>query len=147
MSTQNICLKLLVKNINSCTLKGLVNLNLWSKFNILFQLKKTLYKLRITKFLFWFLIFVFRFSFCDVQTDTFYQMIYIILSYAVIVFQWITSCVNYIMTTRYITLSAGASNIMAMSVTKMQIFVEIKQFWKAQKSHLKGHMINRILQA
>ena len=50
------------------------------------------------------------------------------------------------MTIRYITLSAGTSNIMTTSVTTMQIFIETKQTFKAIKSHLKGNMMNRILQ-
>ena len=32
------------------------------------------------------------------------------------------------MATRYIKLSAGASNVMTTSVTKMQIFIELKNF-------------------
>ena len=45
------------------------------------------------------------------------------------------------MTTRYIILSAGTSNIMMMSVTTVQIFHSNKQTLKAIKSHFKGHMI------
>ena len=45
------------------------------------------------------------------------------------------------MPTRYITLSAGTSNIMTTPVTTMQIFFEIKTFEKAIKLHLKGHMM------
>ena len=43
------------------------------------------------------------------------------------------------MTTHYRTLLAGASNIMMISVTILQIFMKIKQTLKAMKSHLKGH--------
>ena len=49
------------------------------------------------------------------------------------------------MTTYYITLSAGTSNAMMMSMPTMQNFIEIKQTLNAIKSHLKGHMINRIV--
>ena len=56
----------------------------------------------------------------------------------------IISIIN-VMTTRYITLSAGASNTMTTSVTTMQIFIAINTLWGRWKSHLKGHMINRIL--
>ena len=44
-----------------------------------------------------------------------------------------------VMTTRYITLSAGTSNALTISVTFT------KHALKAKKSHLKDHMINRIL--
>ena len=40
-------------------------------------------------------------------------------------------------TTRYITLSAGTSNVMTTSMSKMQIFIENKQTSKAIESHLK----------
>ena len=49
------------------------------------------------------------------------------------------------MTTRYITLSAGTSKVMTTSVTAMQIFMEIKQTFKAIKSHLKGPIIEQNL--
>ena len=52
--------------------------------------------------------------------------------------------INNVMTTNYITLSAGTSNVMGISLTTMQIFRN-KQTLKAVKSHLKGYMINRIL--
>ena len=49
------------------------------------------------------------------------------------------------MTTRVLTLSAGTSNVMTMSVTTMHFSVEILSILKAKKALLKGHMINRIL--
>ena len=33
--------------------------------------------------------------------------------------------INYVMCTHYVKLSAGTSNVMTMSVTTMQIFIEI----------------------
>ena len=60
------------------------------------------------------------------------------LSYDVTVIQWIMSYViNNVMTTCYITLLAGTSN--------NANFRGNKQDLKAIKSHLKGHMIIRIL--
>ena len=53
--------------------------------------------------------------------------------------------INNVMTTYYITLSAGTNNVVTMSVTTMQFFSKIEQTLKAIKSHLKGHNINRIL--
>ena len=47
------------------------------------------------------------------------------------------------MTTRYITLSVGTSNVKATSMTTMQTFIEIKQFLKVIKLHFKSHMMNR----
>ena len=47
--------------------------------------------------------------------------------------------INFVKTTRYITLSAGTNNAMMTSVTTMQIFIEINE------QCIKGHMISRIL--
>ena len=60
------------------------------------------------------------------------------------VIQWITSCHNNVMTTRYITLSTGTSNVMTTSVTPM-FSIKNKITLKAINSHLKGNMINIIL--
>ena len=53
--------------------------------------------------------------------------------------------INIVMTTRYITLSTVTSNVRTTSVTTMQFFVEINKHCRRLKSHLKGHMKNRIL--
>ena len=53
--------------------------------------------------------------------------------------------INNVMTTRYITLSTGTSKAMMTSVDNNANFHGDKQTLKAIKSHLKGHMINRIL--
>ena len=53
--------------------------------------------------------------------------------------------INNVMTTRYITLLAGTSNVMMTSITTMQSFIDIlKETSKAIKSHFESHMINRI---
>ena len=61
----------------------------------------------------------------------------------VTVIQWITECHN-VMTTHYITLLAGTSNIMATHDNNA-IFHWNKQTLRLLKSHFNGHMINRIL--
>ena len=48
------------------------------------------------------------------------------------------------MTTHYIKLSVGTSNVMTTSVTTMQIFMDIKQTLKAIKSHLIKGSLNNI---
>ena len=55
---------------------------------------------------------------------------YIYLSYTlcnVTVIHWIPFVISNVMTTRYITLSAGTSNVMTTSVTTMQICIEINK--------------------
>ena len=49
------------------------------------------------------------------------------------------------MTTCYITVSAGTSNVMTTSVTTLQIIIEIKKTLKATNLHLNDHMTNRFL--
>ena len=51
------------------------------------------------------------------------------LSYAVTFIQWISLVINNI-TTWNITLSAGTSNVITMSVTTLQIFIETNKVWR-----------------
>ena len=67
------------------------------------------------------------------------------LSYDVAVIQWITSCYKNRMTTRVITLWRVHVTSLTMSMSAMHFLIEIMFILKAIKSHLKGHMINRIL--
>ena len=67
------------------------------------------------------------------------------LSYDIAVIQWIPLCHKNRMTTRIITLWCIHVRSLAMSVSTMHFLAEIKFILMAIKSHLKGHMINRIL--
>ena len=46
------------------------------------------------------------------------------------VIQWITSVINNVMTTRYITLSAEIGYAMTTSEAAMRFFIEINKFWR-----------------
>ena len=72
-------------------------------------------------------------------------MQYTLLSYNVAVTQWIKSCYKNRMTTCVITLWCVDVTSLTTSVSAMPFLAEIMLILWAIKSHLKGHMINRIL--
>ena len=53
--------------------------------------------------------------------------------------------ISNVMTTRYIMISVGMSNVITTSVSKNAIFMVIKQNFEGDSVHLKSHVINRIL--
>ena len=70
---------------------------------------------------------------------------YFRISYDVAVVQWITSCNKNRMPTRVITLWRVDVTSLTTSVSANAFLLDIMIILKAIKSHLKGHMINRIL--